>query len=563
MTLVEAVSQYIEPSSSIHVAYSDARPNAALLEIVRQFVGRSPNFTLSTAGLVSVQHALVAKGLVRRLIASFVGDNYPSPAPHEAFRRAIGNKELEVESWSMYSLIARLMAGALGVDFFPVRSLAGSDMAKDLQPNGFAEVQNPFGDGLVGVVRALRPDVTLLQGVAADPAGNVVLAPPYGEGVWGSLAAKKGVIASVERVLSSDELIALNHLVKVPSHVVLAVCEVPFGSHPYGLYNPGVPGVSSYAADHDFLVDVRKRSSSSDAFNEWIDEWVLELQDHEAYLRRVGYRTLSRLRSEADPAYWEVELLKEEPQAPESPFDTERMVIAAAEELVDRINVGGLEAILAGVGYANLAAWLAERHLNTAGHQVALMAEIGMFGYTPRPGDPFIFSIRNFPTCIELTDVLSVLGTFVSGPATRCIGVLGAGQVDRQGNLNSTWTPDGDYIVGSGGANDIATAADEVLVTVKHDAERLVERVTYITCPGSNVSTIVTTEGVLRRINNEFVLVGYFEKGAESSEEAVRRIRSVTGWGLEALDSPVRIPAPSKADLATIRSFDPRRTFLR
>ena len=117
--------------------------------------------------------------------------------------------------------------------------------------------------------------------------------------------------------------------------------------------------------------------------------------------------------------------------------------------------------------------------------------------------------------------------------------------------------------MGSGGANDIATAANEVLVTVKHDAERLVERVTYITCPGTNVSTIVTTEGVLRRINNEFVLVGYFEKGPESTDEAVRRIRSITGWDLEALDSPVRIPAPSKADLATIRSFDPRRTFLR
>ena len=131
------------------------------------------------------------------------------------------------------------------------------------------------------------------------------------------------------------------------------------------------------------------------------------------------------MRSEADPTYWELELLKEEPEVPESPLDTERMVTAAAEELVDRINLGELEAILAGVGYANLAAWLAKRHLDARGQQITLMAEIGMFGYTPRPGDPFIFSIRNFPTCTELTDVLSVLGTFVSGTATRSIGVLG------------------------------------------------------------------------------------------------------------------------------------------
>ena len=107
MTLAEAVSQYIEPSAGIHVAYSDARPNAVLLEIVRQFAGRSPNFSLSTAGLVSVQHALVAKGLVGRLTASFIGENYPSPAPNEIFRCAVSDKEIEVESWSMYSLIAR------------------------------------------------------------------------------------------------------------------------------------------------------------------------------------------------------------------------------------------------------------------------------------------------------------------------------------------------------------------------------------------------------------------------------------------------------------------------
>ena len=177
-----------------------------------------------------------------------------------------------------------------------------------------------------------------------------------------------------------------------------------------------------------------------------------------------------------------------------------------------------------------------------------------MFGYTPRPGDPFIFSIRNFPTCTELTDVVRVLGTLVSGPATRSIGVLGVGQVDRLGNLNSTWSPDGGYIVGSGGANDIATAADEILVTVKHDVERLVEEVTYITCPGSNISTIVTTEGVLKRIDNEFVLVAYFERGCETTENAVRRIRSATGWDLLVHDSLERIPAPSESDLATLRS---------
>jgi acyl CoA:acetate/3-ketoacid CoA transferase beta subunit len=87
--------------------------------------------------------------------------------------------------------------------------------------------------------------------------------------------------------------------------------------------------------------------------------------------------------------------------------------------------------------------------------------------------------------------------------------------------------------------------------------------VAYVTCPGLNVSTIVTTEGVLRRIDNEFVLVGYFERGSETCKDAVRRIRSATGWDLPVHDTVKGIPPPSEDDLVTIRAFDPRRTFLR
>lgn len=57
--------------------------------------------------------------------------------------------------------------------------------------------------------------------------------------------------------------------------------------------------------------------------------------------------------------------------------------------------------------------------------------------------------------------------------------MLGAAQIDARGDINSTWSPGGDDIVGSGGANDVASAAEEVIAVVKHSPRRLIEKVGY------------------------------------------------------------------------------------
>jgi acyl CoA:acetate/3-ketoacid CoA transferase alpha subunit/acyl CoA:acetate/3-ketoacid CoA transferase beta subunit len=565
LPLAAAVRRFVRPGAVLHVAYSDARPNAALMEVVRQFDGTSPGFTLSTSGLVSLQHALVARGLVSKLITSFAGENYPAPRPNPIFQRAVAEGRVEIENWSLWTLIARLVGGALGTEFFPVSSLRGSDLEKEHLGSRYARVASPFGDGeATGVVRSHRPDIVLLQGVAADPHGNVVMAAPFGEAYWGSLAAREGVIACVERVMSAEAIRASNELVTIPAHVVRAVCEVPFGSHPYGMYNPGLQGVGSYVEDHDFIVELQQTSRDPAAFDRWIDEWVLAAPGHDHYLRRLGPRRLSQLRGDANPDSWELQELEQHdtPDDGES-SDAERMVVATAHMLAERITERDHHAILAGVGFSNLAAWLASRTLREAGRDVQLMAEIGMFGYHPRPGEPFIFSLRNLPSCSLLTDVMAVLGTFVSGPTTRCIGAVGAGQIDRGGNINSTWAADGRFLVGSGGANDIGSTADEVVVAVKHRPGRLVESVPYVTSPGERVRAIVTTEGVLERAGGEFELRRYFPRPGESERDAVERILGLTGWELKVSEELAPEPAPTAAELRVIRDFDPRRVFLR
>ena len=59
----------------------------------------------------------------------------------------------------------------------------------------------------------------------ADREGNVVVHPPLLEGVWGSLAARRGVIVTVERIV--DDVRPWSHLVRIPAHRVLAVVECP------------------------------------------------------------------------------------------------------------------------------------------------------------------------------------------------------------------------------------------------------------------------------------------------------------------------------------------------
>jgi acyl CoA:acetate/3-ketoacid CoA transferase alpha subunit/acyl CoA:acetate/3-ketoacid CoA transferase beta subunit len=544
MSVAEAVERFVSPGATIHLAYGGARPNAAVAEIVRRYAGTDPRFTVSAHGFVSTQHALVAAGLVSHLCVAFAGENYPSPRPSPVLQRALAGGTVTIENWSIWTLTARLAAGALGVEAFPVRSLAASGIAAEHAGGSYRPGEGPDRDGSVA---ALRPDVVLLQAVAADEAGNVVLAAPYGEGRWGALAARTGVIACVEAIVPPEVLRRYNSWPQLPAHVVRAVCHAPRGSHPYGLWAGGFPGVDSYVEDGPFMAEVRRAARDPGTFDAWVREWMTEPADHADYLRRLDARP--------------------DPPAPRpAPRKTdatpnERMTVAAARLIERRVRAAGYDSVLAGIGFAHLASWAACRRLRRAGTTVELLAELGMAGIEPADGDPYLFASQNFPGCGQLTDVAEVLGT-MPGPATRCLGVLGAGQVDAAGNLNSTWSDDGRFLVGSGGANDVASTADEVIVVVRQDAARLVPEAGYVTAPGARVSTIVTTEAIFERRAGRFVVTGWLLEPGLSRPEIRDRLQAGTGWAVELADTVDEIPPPSADELSALRAFDPQSIFL-
>lgn len=551
-TIDVAVREHVQAGDALHVVVGHSRWSAAVREVVRQWWDRDPQFTLVMLSLSSLGALFFRGGLVRKVVTGYSGDTFPNFTPNPWFQRAYQSGAVEVEHWSFLAFAQRLEAGARGLPAIATRSIAGSSMAGN---DGFAAVDTPFGE--VGLLAPLRPDVAILHAPVADRAGNVAVAAPLLEGVWGALGARRGVIATVDAVV--DDLRPWSTHVRIPAHQVRAVCEVPMGAHPGGLFARDLP-VDGYGEDYDFWIDARAATRRDD-YDEWIRHWILEPATQDEYLARLGADRVAALRAKADPAFHARAMAEAVPDLTAPPNAWEAAATFAARHLADRIVTLGADAVLAGAGVANLAAWLAVEQARARGASVQLTAEIGMWGYEPMVGDPFVLNHGSFPTASMLGDAAMVLGALVGGPGTT-IGCLGGAQIDRHGNVNSTLVPDGPFLVGSGGGNDVGSVAAENVVVATLTAQRTPESCGYVTTPGRAVRALVTDLGLLERDEGELVLTAVPE-GPEPVRDRVAAAVAACGWDLQVAGSVAELPVPTRDEVARLRAWDPRGWFLR
>ena len=561
LELGAAIRKYVKPGMVIHIGES---ANAAVREIIRQFWGTKPNFTIVISGCRDSALDLIHCGLATKLITSRVAEGYPSQGRSPIIVRAHRSKSLEVESWSLLTFTLRLMAGAMGVGFMPTKSILGSTMAQENR-DSFAEMGNPFGGDKIGLVKSLNPDISIVHGWAADRNGNFIPAPAIqsGQGEWGAFASKNGVIATVEKFVTTKFIRQHPLLVKIPGYFVNSVSVVPFGAHPQGLPSVDVQEFEEYEADYEFMARHWEASKDSETLSVWLKEWVMECHSNDDYLNKLGYHRLAFLRGKAGRFNWEHKLLSLPRDALTSTeyTPTEMMVIVGARIIKDKVAKNKYNVILSGIGSPGLAAWLAFYQLKEEGYDVDLVIGSGLYGYAPRPGDPQLTSLASLRTCKMITDILHTYGVFVSGEGSRCLSVLGAGQIDKFGNMNSTILPDGSYLVGSGGANDAATA-DEVVVLAEQSKTRYMDRVTYITCPGSRVTALVSDQGIFQKVRDgEFILTGYFPNPQlGSKEEIIKTVKDGCGWGLKVSSDVSMVERPELRELALLRvlSYQPQ-----
>jgi len=555
MPLEYAVQEYIKPRMHLYSAYL---PFAITYEIVRQFHGRNTDFTVSCLGGIENANVLIASGLVKRLIASYAGLILPSPAMSAVLQQALSQR-LEIENWSLLTMIQRLMTAALNLPFMPTRSLEGSSMAEENEERMlYKRIADPFTGEEVSIIKPLKPDIAIMHAYCADPAGNAIPILSPVEEAYGAFASKEGVILSVEKIVSTEYLRKHSLHVKVPANIVKCVVEAPFGMHPYGCRGHDSGG---YGEDADFARKLQTAFKENEAANSWIKEWVLDVNSHVGFLHKLGSERLYMLRDRVSYASWKTDASKIVDNVSDAPANrTERAVVFAAREIIDTIQKNRYETALAGIGISHLAAWVATYRLRAKGINVHLLVELGLFGYLPPPGQPFLVSARGMESCLMLTDTLSILGLIANN--TPMLACMSAGQVDKYGNINSTKVGDL-FLFGSGGANDISMTAKEVIVALLHDKRRLVQEVPYITCPGHNVKKVVTDRAVFEKVENELVLKKIYVEKGQSKDQAMSVTVQNMGWTPK-IDRKLvrRLEEPLLEEIILLRCFDPDRYFL-
>jgi acyl CoA:acetate/3-ketoacid CoA transferase alpha subunit len=535
----------------VHFALTHNRAHAAVFELARQFRD-THSVDLVASGLLEYASVLVAAGAVRNTEGAFTGNTFPAPGPSRVLQSHLSGGGSHDPNWTNYTVTVRLMAGALGWPFAPTHSLIRSDLAHG---PGRAILENPFGGGSVMLMAPIVPDVTFIHAAVSDTDGNAFIPDPNAESLWGAWAAKS-VVVTAERIVSPAEFAALGPHVGLPGYKVRFVAEAPFGAHPQGLISPPSLGIKSYVEDYGMREELTRLSRDPAAMRSWVEEWVFA-GGHDDYLRKLGSSRLDGLRVN---------------RAPKSPRSLEEQPMSAAEgaaTLATRVSVDaviqeGYTALFAGIGLAHISTWAAQERCRAAGYRADLVAEIGLFGYRPAKGDPYLFNPANFASCLFHSGYIHMLGALAGPCAQRCLTVLGAAQIDCHGAVNSSRTADGRLLVGSGGASDLTHGASDYIVVMPAARGRLQAKVDFVTSPRGRLKALCTNLGVLKPSSAEgnLELAGVIAQDESGAREAVAQLRALCGWSLAVRNDLSLLPPPAPEEIELLRSFDPERTLL-
>ena len=135
------------------------------------------------------------------------------------------------------------------------------------------------------------------------------------------------------------------------------------------------------------------------------------------------------------------------------------------------------------------------------------------------------------------------------------VGFLGAAQIDRFGNLNSTVIGDYEHpkvrLPGAGGAPEIARCCREILVVLRQGPRAFVEELDFRSSSGERVSAVITDLGILEPDpqTRELVLT-HLQPGATVDEAT-----AATGWALRIADDVAVVAAPTDDELAALRAL--------
>ncbi|MGD9890401.1 MAG: CoA-transferase [Dehalococcoidia bacterium] len=547
--LEEAIADRVHPEMMLHI---DPSAQAAVRAMLRVFRGTQPNFTIAMSRAGTVLPDLLHAGLVRKVIAGGVVNAGVRAGGSASLQQAYRSGTVEFEHWSLYSIVLRFMAGALGWPFVPVRSIAGSTMA-ERNGDSFAETESPFDGSPASVMRPLLPDLSLLHVAVADVHGAALSLPPYEGDLWGARASRNGTILVAERIADADELRKHPHFVQLLPSRAHTVCPAPFAGHPYRVSSTHSTILPGYRQDGTFLKGYERAVAAAESHERWLEEWVYSVPNHDAYLDRVGRERLAALATPLPPARAGESPTTSEPtpHPSASTVDLEDcIVIAVARRIVQRVVAGAVDTVLVGNGLAALPCAVAYVLLRELGQTVQLVRGTGAAGWTPSPGR----SETELATAMMLCGTTEAYGVLIGGQRSRSLAVLSAAQIDRFANLNSTELhATHALLTGSGGANDAASLASDVIVVARNRPGRFVRDVDFVTAPGDRVSTVISDLGVLvKELGKAELRLSSIFHTPSGNIELIQQTASVGGWTVRRASEVTHEPAPTAHELAVL-----------
>ncbi len=219
----------------------------------------------------------------------------------------------------------------------------------------------------------------------------------------------------------------------------------------------------------------------------------------------------------------------------------EMMAVEAARRLQDGT------VCFVGIGLPSLAANLARA---THAPGCVLIYESGTIGAKPTSPPLSIGDGELAETADAVVSVPEMFAYWLQGGRID-VGFLGAAQIDRYGNLNSTVIGAYDRpqvrLPGAGGAPEVARHAREVFVMLRQSPRTFVEQLDFLTSVGDRVTVVVTDLGILEPRDGELTLT-HVHAGVD-----VEQMREATGWELRVGDELTTTEPPTDAELDALR----------
>jgi glutaconate CoA-transferase subunit B len=243
-----------------------------------------------------------------------------------------------------------------------------------------------------------------------------------------------------------------------------------------------------------------------------------------------------------------------------APTAAEIQTVVAARRL------GGVRSVFIGVGRPSTAALLA-RAVHNPG--LVLVYESGTIGAKP-VHIPLSIGDGELAETADLIVSVPEMFNYWIGPGRIDVAFLGAAQIDRYANLNSTVI--GEYghprarLPGAGGAPEIAASCGEVVVIAPHSERTFVERLDFCTTvglgdgpgarerlgfSGAGPSAVITELGVLEPDPGTKELVLTQVHGGIEPEQ----VCAATGWELKVAEELRATEPPGDEELAALREL--------